>query len=203
MGIKLHLPSQHDGQYNKEPLWRKPCHTQTNIEPHYVSWLLDNSSLTKKLIEKSRGDFRIDVLQQSVRAVSFCERKALQMPQRQWAVIREVVLCGNDVPWVYARTVIPLSTLRGSLRRLYYLGNQSLGEQLFTDTSMFREPVEIALLSAHYFSQTVLKQLQQTIPVVTSTWGRRSVFRLSDKPLLVSEIFLPALFNVPLIKAPQ
>ena len=151
------------------------------------SWLLDKGSLTQKLIEKSRNNFHVEVIQQSIQAITFSEKRALEISQRQWAVSREVILYGNDTPWVYARTIIPLSTLRGRLRQLYYLGNKPLGEALFNDPSMQRGPVEIAKF--HY------QQLPSMLNISKPTWGRRSIFRLSDKPLLVSEVFLPALLN--------
>jgi chorismate--pyruvate lyase len=152
----------------------------------HIDWLLDKSSLTQKLIEKSQGHFRVELLQQSIHAISFAEKRALGLSPRQWAVSREVILYGNQTPWVYARTVIPISTLKGALRRLYYLGNKPLGEALFADPSMKRESVEIA--------QFHCQHLPIAPAINAATWGRRSVFRLSNKPLLVSEIFLPDLF---------
>jgi chorismate--pyruvate lyase len=142
--------------------------------------------LTQKLVEKSQGDFHVEVLKQSIQAVHFSERQALGIASRQWAVVREVILYGQQLAWVYARTVIPLATLHGPLRRLHYLGNKPLGEQLFTDPSMQREPMQIAQIQA--------QQLPPALALNQATWGRRSVFRLANKPLLVSEIFLPALF---------
>lgn len=152
-----------------------------------MSWLLDTCSLTQKLIEKSHGNFSVELIQQSIQQVLFSEKKALHIAHRQWALIREVILYGQQTPWVYARTVIPLPTLHGPLRRLHYLGNKPLGEQLFTDPSMQREPVEIA--------QLPYELLPKKLHIQESTWGRRSVFRLSNKPLLVTEVFLPALFQ--------
>lgn len=181
-------------QFTHEPVWHQPSSIIPLAGlPHFSDkrllhhWLLDKGSLTQKLIEKSHGNFHVEVLQQSIQAVTFSEKRALQIPQRQWAVSREVVLYGNQIPWVYARTVIPLSTLQGRLRQLYYLGNKPLGEALFKDPTMQREAVEVAQF--HY------QQLPSMLNVSEPTWGRRSVFRLSNKPLLVSEIFLPALFN--------
>jgi chorismate--pyruvate lyase len=152
-----------------------------------LAWLLDKGSLTQKLIEKSQGDFYVEVIQQQIQKVPLTERKALGIPQGHWAVIREVILYGQQTPWIYARTIIPLTTLQGSLRRLHYLGNKPLGEQLFRDPSMRREPMEIASLTP--------QQLPRTLALSSPVWGRRSVFRLSDKPLLVSEVFLPAVFQ--------
>ena len=52
---------------------------------------------------------------------------------------------------------------------------------------MSREPVEVACISSSN------AQLPPALNKITSAlWGRRSVFRLDQKPLLVSEIFLPA-----------
>lgn len=170
---------------HKPIIWHKPSRIQTPIEANYLPWLLDKGSLTQKLIAKAEGEFHVKVLRQSIRRVPFSDQQVLKLPTRQWAVVREVILYGQRMPWVYAYTVIPLSTLHGRLRRLHYLGNRSLGEQLFTDPSMQREPVQIAQLHP--------QQLPQQLQLSSPTWGRRSVFRLSNKPLLVSEIFLPDL----------
>lgn len=174
----------------KEPHWQTVAQQRPCIEPDYLHWLMDSGSLTKKLVQKANGHFRVSVLNQSIRPVLRSEQHALLIPHRQWALIREVILYGNDIPWVYARTAIPLTTLKGSLRRLHYLGNKPLGEQLFTDPSMQRGKLQIAkLLPSH------VPQISQEISLSPwqSTWGRRSVFCLSSQPLLVSEIFLPSL----------
>ncbi len=169
------------------PKWRQATRNTIPVTPQELTWLLDDGSLTQKLVALSAGDFRVEVLRQSIRKVPFSERMALHIPLNQWAVIREVILYGQGQAWVYAHTVIPLTTLHGPLRRLHYLGNKSLGEQLFTDPTMKRGAIEIAQLSP----QSLPELLALTSPV----WGRRSVFRLSEKPLLVSEIFLPELLN--------
>jgi chorismate--pyruvate lyase len=173
-------------QQRREPIWHSLCHTPARIDAHYLPWLLDKGSLTQKLVARSQGDFRVDVLKQSIQSIHFSEGQALGLSSRQWAVVREVILYGQQVAWVYARTIIPLATLHGPLRRLHYLGNKPLGEQLFTDPSMKREPMQIAQIQA--------QQLPPTLALSQATWGRRSVFRLANKPLLVSEFFLPALF---------
>jgi chorismate lyase len=175
---------------NKEPIWRDVNHIQTSIDADYRPWLLDAGSLTRKLLAKSKGHFRVQLLKQSIEKISFSEKRALCLPLRQWAVLREVILYGQETPWVYARTVIPLATLHGPLRRLHYLGNKPLGEQLFTDPTMEREPVQLARISGELLA---LKNRPYLLSPSAITWGRRSVFRLSNKPLLVSEIFLPSL----------
>lgn len=173
--------------HHQTPIWRRPSQLKHKLSTMELAWLLDNGSLTKKLVEKSQGEFYVEVIQQRIQTVSLAERQALGIPHGRWAVIREVILYGQQSPWVYARTIIPLSTLQGPLRRLHYLGNRPLGEQLFNDPSMCRKPMEIAQLSP--------QQLPSTLTLSSPAWGRRSVFTLSNKPLLVSEVFLPAIFQ--------
>lgn len=180
-GITLKISS------NREPIWHKASYRHHALEPALKKWLLDNASLTQKLISLSNQQFRVGVLQQKIERARFSEYRALKLSSRRWAVVREVMLYGNDIPWVYARTIIPLSTLKGKLRRLHYLGSRPLGGTLFADPSMRREMVEIARFNTHH--------LPNNAKGVKPLWGRRSLFILRDKPLLVGEIFLEELIN--------
>ena len=117
------------------------------------------------------------------------EAQALGMRQGERAVIRQVhLLCGNR-PWVYARTVIPATSMRGKLRRLAHLGTRPLGAMLFADPGMRREPVELANIR---HGEALFRDASRHLRLQhANIWGRRSVFRIAHKPLLVSEIFLP------------
>ena len=90
-------------------------------------------------------------------------------------------------PWVYARSVIPFSTLRGPQRRLASLGNKPLGAYLFRNPSLKRGPLEIA-------KARLIADLAPDQNTIDPSYGRRSKFFLQQKPLLVAEIFMPALF---------
>ncbi|MGS2718331.1 chorismate--pyruvate lyase family protein [Eionea flava] len=177
---------------HKEPAWKPITHQRHTIPTDYLHWVEDSGSLTKKLVNKANGHFSVSVLRQSIRSIPLSEKSLLQNPLQQWALVREVVLYGNNIPWVYARTAIPIGTLKGPLRRLHYLGNRPLGEQLFTDPTMQRGHLEAAKIYPHHIPDTIAKS-DNALP--ETTWGRRSVFYLSSQPLLVSEIFLPALVN--------
>jgi len=87
--------------------------------------------------------------------------------------------------------VIPVRTLTGPRRRLSRLGKKPLGAVLFADPSMLRSGIEIAKLSA---GQPLFARATATLsPLPENIWGRRSAFFLNHQPLLVSEIFLPAI----------
>jgi chorismate lyase len=189
---KALVASKHKARY-REPVW-KDVKQQQEISKDYKNWLLDSGSLTAKLIKKSGGDFHVSVLKQSICPILLSEKHILNTPHRQWAMVREVVLYGNNIAWVYARTIVPLSTLQGPLRRLHYLGAKPLGDQLFTDPSMEREEIQVAQFALSHIPHEIISQ-QPNHQLWEATWGRRSVFRLSSQPLLVSEIFLPSLID--------
>jgi chorismate--pyruvate lyase len=152
-------------------------------------WLLDTASLTLRLQRLCPGKFKVRVLSQVWGIPTIDEARALGMQAGHLAIIRQVHLLCDSQPWVYARTVIPVTSLRGKLQRLAHLGARPLGGMLFADPGMQRAPVELARISR---GQSVYKaatcHLRQRPAEI---WGRRSVFRLFNRPLLVSEVFLP------------
>jgi chorismate--pyruvate lyase len=148
-------------------------------------WLIDDGSLTRKLVALSKDQFEVQVLRQEVATPGAAEANALKMTQQTPVMIREVVLKGRGRPWVFARSILPMTTMTGRLAGLRTLSNQPLGELLFQDPSMTREPLEAACLPARILS----------VPAALAAgdeplWARRSVFFLDQKPLLVSEVFL-------------
>jgi len=139
--------------------------------PALKRWLRDRGSLTERLLEKSGGAFRVEVLGQYWGRARLDEARALGINPRHRVMVREVCLHGNNTPWVYARSILPAKSLDRSLRHLKRLGTRPLGALLFRDPHMQRSPIEVTC--------------------VQQGWGRRSVFYLHQQPLLVSEVFLP------------
>jgi chorismate--pyruvate lyase len=172
------------------PLWRQQRYIPRGlIPPPMMPWLFDAASLTQRLRQVCQGRFQVRVVSQRRVRPLRDERVALRMRDHEHALVRMVYLLCDGQPWVFARTVIPLRTLGGAQRRLARLGSKPLGEMLFADRSMRRSAVEVARL----LPGDKLFGLIATGGAVGSLWGRRSVFYLQNKPLLVSEIFLPAI----------
>lgn len=179
------------------PLWRQQRHMPRGlIPPTMASWLFDAASLTQRLRQICQGRFQVRVVsQQRVRPLRD-ERIALHMRDHEHALVRMVYLLCDGEPWVFARTVIPLRTLSGAQRRLGRLGTRPLGEMLFADRSMRRSAVAVAQIAPGSRLFALIAAGAGTVNLaqsLQSIWGRRSVFYLQDKPLLVSEIFLPAI----------
>jgi chorismate--pyruvate lyase len=155
------------------------------------SWLLDTASLTDRLKRLCEGDFHVQVMSEGWVRPRLDERRVLRMRTSAVGWVREVQLFCGDRPRVYARTVIPARTLTGAQRRLAHLGNRPLGAWLFANPRMQRDIVELARIDSGQamFSSAVRNLASEP----RSIWGRRSVFRVGGKPLLVTEVFLPGL----------
>ncbi len=167
------------------PTWYSPEQMQLRGLPRDVQrWLLDETSLTERLLRKTGGEFRVQRLSQAWRRPLLSESRLLALPAGQWALVREVVLRCFDTPWVYARSVIPSATLSGELRRLRQLQNDSLGALLFRHPELKREAFEVTLLppASHYIHPDYRQD--------TPAWARRSRFVLRGNSVLVSEVFL-------------
>lgn len=184
------------------PKWQPASFRHQQLPSNLKQWLFDSGSLTKKLIEYSNNQLRVEVIDQRIKRARFSEYNALKLKHHHYAVVREVILYGAETPLVYARTIMPLSTLKGSLRRLYYLGNRPLGEALFADPTMRRGELEIARVKSSSLPTRILplsKSTQHRRPTeqvpLQQCWGRRSLFFLQNRPLLVCEIFLPGLYH--------
>ena len=179
------IPTQR--YHPSEALWQDYHRfTASELPKHIRPWILDSGSLTQRLIKASQGQFAVQVLKQEWQRPRLSEAQLLDMQPREMAIIREVALLCKGVPWVFARSVIPASSLQGHLRRLRKFDNSSLGAMLFSDPSMRRAPFQLAKLNR--FSHQLPTHLQQN----SELWGRRSRFELGGKPLMVSEVFLQA-----------
>lgn len=135
-----------------------------------LSWLTEQNSLTKRFMCHCQN------LSVTLQREEFVTREAIQeercllpLCSRYW--LREVILSGDGRAWLMARTVMPESTLSGPEEKLRCLGNTPLGQVLFSSPALTRDFIE--------YGQ------------VASLWARRSRLCLSEKPLLLTELFLP------------
>src|SRR5690606_12036795 len=167
-----------------QPLSRLPRHNRPSMA--LQPWLLDKGSLTAKLTSFSQGRFHVEVVRQIITRPALSEQQSLKMRDHEWTLVREVVLYGKGEPWVFARSVIPLTSLTGSLRHLRKQDVRPLGAFLFSQPHLQRSAIAVSCINRHHHYLPV--SLEGDEPL----WGRRSVFSLEQKSLLVSEVFLPA-----------
>lgn len=141
-----------------------------------LDWLLLEDSMTKRF-EQYCAHVTVHIVREGFISQDDCLSEAILLPlaTRYW--LREIILCGDEEPWLLARTVVPESTLEGPELALQQLGSTPLGRYLFSSSSLTRDYIQVGRSEA--------------------LWGRRSRLRLSGKPLLLTELFLP---NSPLYK---
>ncbi|AGN86710.1 MULTISPECIES: chorismate lyase [Enterobacteriaceae] len=141
------------------------------LEPQLLEWLLLEDSMTKRF-EQQGKTVSVTLIREGFVTVDEIaeERDSLPKEDRYW--LREIILCADGEPWLAGRTVVPESTLSGPELALQTLGKTPLGRYLFTSSTLTRDFIEIG---RH-------EQL----------WGRRSRLRLGGKPLMLTELFLPA-----------
>lgn len=147
-----------------------------------LDWLTDEGSLTRRLIASGQNDFHVEVLNEQQQPARADEAAALGLSVGQPLWIREVLLHTAGAPRVFARTVADLQAFTAMGVHLENLGSRSLGELLFSDPRIQREPIEISRYPAAW------------IPVVQRAegcWARRSLFSSERLQLLVCEVFLP------------
>lgn len=152
------------------------------------SWLTDKNSLTARLKENSTS-FRVELLGQSI---ELCTKEEANnaITAGEEVLVREVVLYCDNEPHVFARSLIPLSSLTGEEEALANLGTQPLGQVLFNNPSLSRESIEFACFNEVSSVGKLCSSLDLT--VADDLWGRRSIFKLENKPLVVAEVFLPS-----------
>lgn len=145
-------------------------------------WLLANGSLTRQLTQLAAGQFWVEPFKQDFERIYWHESQLMKTRIDQQAWVREVYLYGCEPePWVKARSIIPVQSLKGQGLRLRYLKNRSLGSLLFARTP---------------------PQCIRQIGLLPEGWTRRSLYIWHQRPLIVQETFLPG-FQHYLCKHPQ
>jgi chorismate--pyruvate lyase len=141
-----------------------------SLDAEQLDWLLLEDSMTKRF--EQYGVVSVTLIDEGfvTRDAIAEELPLLPNEQRYW--LREILLCVDGEPWLAGRTVVPESTLSGPELALQQLGKTPLGRYLFTSSMLTRDFIEIGCHA--------------------DLWGRRSRLRLSGKPLLLTELFLPA-----------
>ncbi len=160
---------------------------QLPLSPELKSWLYDGGSLTARL-KAHCHQFEVIVLGQSEQLCS-AEEACSHIKEGEPVIVREVLLLCDGKPQVFARSLMPLSTLTGDEACLAGLGNMPLGQAIFNSPHLQRGEFSVAKFS----SQSSVAQLAEQLELTPQheLWGRRSIFFLHDKPLAVAEVFLP------------
>ena len=175
--MELVFPYAHNVQVH----WQPASEVQIN-NATLRHWLLDTGSLTERLQEQCDA-LTVNRLGQGTAPLYANEQRWLpQHSAHSWQV-REVLLCADATPWVFARSVLPQSLVDGELANL---GNEPLGKRLFNDARFVRSDFELCQVPAQAFC------FDGKASPKAYLWGRRSRFHLHNDYIIVAEIFLTA-----------
>lgn len=154
------------------------------------NWLSDRGSLTRRL-KARHADFRVSLVACGYAPPFPDEAPALHLRPKTHAYVRDVLLVGGGRVRVYAHSVLPRASLRGAWCGITRLGTKPLGEALFTDPRIRRLGLTMRRLDArHPLYRAARRHADMS---ASHLWARRSVFCLNGRPLLVTEVFLPAI----------
>ena len=176
----------------REPVWTRVAPRRLpGASPHIQAWLSDGGSLTRALIASCRGRFQVDLIAQGRGPALPGEAALLDAGPAQATLVREVRLyCGSEA-YVFARTLIPMQSLRGPMYALTRLGRRPLGEVLFSDPTTRRLRVEVARITPrHRLFARATSHLERSPEAL---FGRRTLFEYGGERILVNELFLPGI----------
>jgi len=156
------------------------------------SFLFQNGSLSRFIQQRCKESFHIDLINESWCYPMPDELHLLSLRNHEITFTRESWLKCGDQRLVYARTVIPRKTLKGKSHELTRLGTKPLGKILFNDNKTYRTNMRYAKIPVHC---ELHKETTKDTDVTSDLWGRQSLFYINNKPLLVTEVFLPAILQ--------
>lgn len=149
------------------------------------SWLSETGSLTARL-SSVFGPVRVVVLYEGRGRLLSSERARLVRFSSGPVWVREVLLESAGMPLLGARTVAPVATLEGVGAGFGRLGNRPLGELLFTHPAVVRGETQWTHLPPKHWRPN---------ETACPRWGRRTLYEVGGRPLLVNEFFLPIVFD--------
>lgn len=152
--------------------WRPPT-TFQNTPANVLAVLQDQASLTARLKHLSQGNFSVEVVKEGWVELSnrrlLAEFAPVDTNHRFWS--RHVVLFGNGKPWVLAHSLLPEHAIFTPLRKVMELNEEPLGQFLFRNSELRRTNLEL-------------------VKSREGLWGRRSLFYIYNKPIMVAEFFV-------------
>jgi len=179
--------------FAREPSWLENRPGLRHKLPLNVqSWVYESGSLTKRLRDFYGAGVAVKVLLQRRRTPFLSERRLLKLPEHHIILTREVLLHVKGKPLILARTIIPEETIKAAKSNLSRLGNRPLGEIIFSYPQLERLSMDITLINLSTWTPAANKEAIIDQPI----WGRRTVYGIAHKQMLVSEFFLPEVLEV-------
>ena len=158
-------------QFNKLTSWMSETKSLKVRNNEILSWLNEPGSITSRI--KSFSDFKLKLLRDGPGEVDAAEDDLIISNYKE-NNIREVLLYSDEEPLIYAKSIIPLETIRLGLDVLGNLKENPLGDILFSNTEIKKK----YMLFAKFQSNKKI------------FYGRKGIYTVKGYPFSVCEIFL-------------
>lgn len=153
--------------------WQSPDQFQS-MSSNMLQWLTEQGSLSYRLNAEC-DTLSVEVISNTKSSADMMTEEEIERLAHEDCWLREVVLRGDDQPWVIGRTLMSLSTMGQGDYDISQQGNTPLGVTVFSSADTKRDALEIAQLTT---SEGEL-------------FARRSRLWVAGHPILVAELFLP------------
>lgn len=179
--------------FTREPLWlENRSGTRHTLPENVQSWTYEPGSLTQRLRDYYGDAIGVKILLQRWNTPFLSERRLLKLHENKYSLIREVLLHADGKPLILARTIIPAKTIKVAKSNLAHLGNRPLGEVIFSYPKLERIEMDVTLIDPPTWTQSAIVEANIDQPI----WGRRTVYAIAQRQMLVSEFFLPGVLEL-------
>lgn len=162
-------------------------HLSSCLTDNELAWLQRPYRLAEAL-QRVCNSLTVERLYQGVGDYLDDEAQVLSSNQAT-GYVREVFLCGDGVKLCFARTSMPLETYHAFQTEFDSLNTKLLGDTVLYPRSTARQLFSYTAITTQHPYHVKCQTLCDS-PLA----ARRSVFHLNDRyPLLVTEVFLPAI----------
>ena len=158
-------------KFNKLTPWKSETNSLEVRNKEILSWLNEAGSITSRI--KSFSNFKLKLLKDGPGEVDIIEDDLI-ISNYEENNIREVILLSNEEPLIYAKSIIPLETIKLGLNILGNLKENPLGDILFSNPEIKKK----YMLFARFQSKEEI------------FYGRKGIYTVKGYPFSVCEIFL-------------
>ena len=176
------------------PVWMTADEAQSHIPTNAWALISYPDSLTGHLRQLTNNNVIFRLLFANWGHADPIERQALNLASEERTWIRCIEHRYENKLWVYGRTIFPEATIKATRKIFSGLGVQSLGDVIFQDPSLKREPFSYALLSQN---NIYYPSLASVVDKKENVWARRSILYFQEQPILINEIFMPESYAQP------
>tara|TARA_B100000282_G_scaffold241111_1_gene183952 strand:- start:9 stop:500 length:492 start_codon:yes stop_codon:yes gene_type:complete len=158
-------------KFNKLTSWISETKSLEVRNKEILSWLNEGGSITSRI--RSFSNFKLKLLKDGPGEVDIIEDDLI-ISNYEENNIREVILLSNEEPLIYAKSIIPLETIKLGLNILGNLKENPLGDILFSNPEIKKK----YMLFARFQSKEEI------------FYGRKGIYTVKGYPFSVCEIFL-------------